>query len=399
MNLLFITTSLPYPPNTGGAIRAHGIIEGLRLAGHTIHLICFHDEIPPSDLGITIHPVPSFQRKKLDRLKTLAFTRQADIAGRFYSDAFTQKLTDLLKNQPFDLIQFEGIEAVCYLPLAKKIQPHAKLVFDTFNAEYMLQRNIFDIDRQSLKRLPMAMYSYAQIGRIKRYERDMCGLADAVIAVSEEDAVLLRPLCDADKVHVVPSGIWVKPYLQAPPPIDMHQPSIVFTGKMDYRPNIDAMLWFADDILPLIRAKMPNVHLYIVGQQPHPRLDRLKADDQIIITGKVESVIPYLYGGTAYIAPLRMGSGTRLKLLEAMACGCAITATTLAASGLRGAKSAMIIADDAPIFAKAVLNVLENPSKREEMGYSAQGYARRKYDWSAILPNLLKVYGALGLKG
>lgn len=398
MNLLFVTTSLPYPPNTGGAIRAHGIIEGLRLAGHTIHLICFHDEVVPSDLGITIHAVPSFQRKKSDRLKTLLFSRQADIAGRFYNELFAQKLTELLHNQTFDLIQFEGIEAVCYLPLAKKIQPRAKLVFDTFNAEYMLQRNIFDIDRQSVKRLPMAIYSYAQVGRIKRYESQMCQLADAVIAVSEEDAVLLRPLCDADKVHVVSSGIWVKPYLQAPPPLEMSQPSIIFTGKMDYRPNIDAMLWFADDILPLIRKKMSNVHLYIVGQQPHPRLDRLKVDERIIITGKVESVIPYLYGGTAYIAPLRMGSGTRLKLLEAMACGCAITATSLAASGLGEIKSAMSIANDAQSFANAVLEVLENSSKRAIMGASAREYVQKKYDWSAILPNLVAVYGSLGLK-
>lgn len=400
MNLLFVTSSLPYPPNTGGAIRAHGIIEGLRLAGHTIHLICFHDEAPPTDLGITIHTVPSFQRKKSDRLKKLLFSRQADIAGRFYSDLFAQKLTDLLNHQPFDLIQFEGIEAVCYLPLAKKIQPSAKLIFDTFNAEYMLQRNIFDIDRKNIKRLPMAIYSYAQIGRIRRYEQKMCQLADAVIAVSEEDAVLLRPLCDVDKVHVVSSGIWVKPYLQTPKPIQMNQPSIVFTGKMDYRPNVDAMLWFADDILPIIRQKVPTAHLYIVGQQPHARLDRLKADKHITITGKVESVIPYLYGGTAYIAPLRMGSGTRLKLLEAMACGCAIIATNLAASGLGEAvKSAMNITDDAVLFGNAAIDVLENSAKRAKMGELAREYVQNRYDWSAILPNLVKVYGSLGLKG
>jgi len=400
MNLLFITTSLPYPPNTGGAIRAHGIIEGLRLAGHTVHLICFHDEIPPADLGIIIHAVPSFQRKKSDRLKTLVLTRQADIAGRFYSEAFAQKLTELLNNQKFDLIQFEGIETICYLPIAKKIQPTTKSVFDTFNAEYMLQRNIFDIDRKNLKRLPMALYSYAQIGRIKRYERAMCQLADAVIAVSEEDAILLRPLCDPDKVHVVSSGIWVKPYLQTPPPIQMNHPSIIFTGKMDYRPNVDAMLWFADEILPIIRQKVPTVHLYIVGQQPHSRLDRLKTDDHITITGKVESVIPYLYGGIAYIAPLRMGSGTRLKLLEAMACGCAITATSLASSGLGDVvKLVMNIADDPISFGNAVIDVLENSSKREKMGASARDYVQKKYDWSAILPNLVRVYSTLGLKG
>jgi glycosyltransferase involved in cell wall biosynthesis len=399
MDILFITTSIPYPPNTGGAIRAHGIIEGLRLAGHSITMLCFHEGDIPSNLGMTIHTVPPPHRSKSDRLKTLLFTRQADIAKRFYSDLFAKKLTNLLNQHPFDLIQFEGIEMVCYLPLAKQIQPSAKLVFDTFNAEYMLQRNIFDIDRKQIKRLPMALYSYLQIGRIKRYEGQMCQLADAVIAVSEEDAVFLRPLCDKNKVHVISSGIWVTPYLQAPPPIDMRQPNIVFTGKMDYRPNVDAMLWFVEAILPLIHAQMPSVHLYIVGQQPHARLEGLKSNPNITITGKVDSVLPYLYGAGVYIAPLRMGSGTRLKLLEAMACGCAIVATTIAASGLGDeVKSAMILADSAEILAENIIGLLHHPQKRGELSAFAREYVRGRYDWSAILPHLVDVYRGLGLQ-
>ncbi len=399
MDILFIITSLPYPPNTGGAIRAHGIIEGLRLAGHTITLLCFHEGDIPADLGITIHAIPAPHRSKSARLKTLLSTRQADIATRFYSAIFAQKLINLLTQQTFDLIQFEGIEAVCYLPLVKKNQPSAKLVFYTFNAEYMLQRKIFDIDRKHIKRLPIAVYSYMQIGRIRRYEHEVCQIADAVIAVSEEDAVLLRPLASADKVHVVSSGIWVAPYLQTPPPIDMHHPSIVFTGKMDYRPNVDAMLWFVGDILPRIHAKMPSVHLYIVGQQPHARLAGLKAHPHISITGRVESVLPYLYSADVYIAPLRMGSGTRLKLLEAMACGCAIVATTIGASGLnQQVKSAMILADSESITAQAITDLLNHPQKRDNMGASAREYVQRWYDWSAILPHLIEVYRTLGLE-
>jgi len=211
--------------------------------------------------------------------------------------------------------------------------------------------------------------------------------------------VFLRPLCDKNKVHVISSGIWVTPYLEAPAPIDMNQPNIVFTGKMDYRPNVDAMLWFVEAILPLIHAQMPSVHLYIVGQQPHARLEGLKSNPNITITGKVESVLPYLYGAGVYIAPLRMGSGTRLKLLEAMACGCAIVATTIAASGLGDeVKSAMILADSADIVAENIIGLLHHPQKRGELSAFAREYVRGRYDWSAILPHLVDVYRGLGLQ-
>ena len=399
MDILFITTSLPYPPNTGGAIRAHGIIEGLRLVGHCITLLCFHEGDIPANLGITIHPIPIPHRSKWDRLKTLLFTRQADISKRLYSDGFAQKLIDLLSEHHYDLIQFEGIEAGCYLPIAKHHQPSAKLVFDTFNAEYMLQRNIFEIDRQNPKRLPMAVYSYLQIGRIKRYEKHLCALADAIIAVSEEDAVLLRPLGSADKIHVVSSGIWVNQYAENPAPIALSHPALVFTGKMDYRPNVDAMVWFVEDILPLIQQKIVDVHLYIVGQQPHARLEGFKNHPHITITGKVDSVLPYLYGADVYIAPLRMGSGTRLKLLEAMACGCAIISTTIAASGLNETvKSALILADTPSDMAQYILNLLDNQQKRTTMGDLAKHHVATAYDWSAILPDVLAVYARLGLK-
>src|SRR5690606_23656791 len=115
---------------------------------------------------------------------------------------------------------------------------------------------------------------------------------------------------------------------------DLGPCALIFTGKMDYRPNVDAMLWFASDILPQVRSIMPDVRLYVVGQKPHPRLEVLRDHDHIVLTGWVPEVTPYLHAAAVYIAPLRMGSGTRLKILEAMAAGCAIVATTLAAAGL-----------------------------------------------------------------
>lgn len=418
MKILIITASLPYPPASGGAIRVYGIVKGLSTAGHEVTLLAFGDKTQaiPAPLAevcakVNVVDAPS-PRSKTGRLKTLMLSRQPDIAERLYSDEMVKALAELLRAEQFDIIQIEAIETACYLPLAKAGQPNAKLIFDTFNAEYLLQRAVFHVDRAEFKRWPAALYSWIQSRRIARFEREMCRLADAVIAVSPEDADALRGFRDDRAVHIVPSGIFVDEYqVPTPSPSPYHregeytpthstaQHHLVFTGKMDYRPNVDAMLWFAEDVLPLIQREIPDVRLVIVGQQPHARLDGLRQNPAITLTGWVDSVLPYLHDAGVYVAPLRMGSGTRLKLLEAMARGCAIVATSTAAAGLTDeVKRAMCIADDASAFARTVVNLLGDQPRRAMMGREARQAIHAHYDWSAIMPRLLDVYTTLTLK-
>ncbi len=404
MRLLLLTANLPYPPASGGALRSYGIIQGLHQAGHELILLSFHDDkiapdsTPLADYCTRIETVPLPYRTKTHRLRDLFFSQQTDIARRLYSQAFSQRLQALLTETTFDLIQFEGIEVVCYLPLAHQIQPTAKLCFDTFNAEYALQRVIFEVDRQDIKRWPHAAYSLIQSQRITRFEREMCQMADCVVAVSPEDADALRGFRADGRIHIVPNGIFVDQYTQSDGDITLETNALVFTGKMDYRPNVDAMLWFTDAILPKIQKTVSAPHLYIVGQQPHPRLAPLHDNPTITITGWVDSVKPYLQAADVYIAPLRMGSGTRLKLLEAMASGCAVVATSAAAAGLLSeTKNAMIITDTESEMVKAIVNLLQNPSHRRELGEQARHTVRQHYDWQVLIPRLLAAYGEMGL--
>ncbi len=396
MNILIITTDLPYPPASGGAIRVHGIVEGLRQAGHRITLVCFHEgPLPDIPQGVHMQTTHPPRRSKLQRLRHLLTTRQPDIAQRFSSPALDAILRERLQAETFDVVQFEGIESVCFQPLVATLQPSAKRVFDTFNAEYKLQHTIFNIDRQKPSRWLTALYSFLQIGRIQRYERAMCQLADAVIAVSDEDAALLRDFRTDRNVTVVPNGIWTGRYRESVenPFKDIHGRNIVFTGKMDYRPNVDAMLWFTEAILP----QLDNVHLTIVGQQPHARLAHLQNLPNVTITGRVESVLPYLHHTAVYIAPLRMGSGTRLKLLEAMACGCAIVATETAASGLsEDARGAMMITENAEAFAQNIHTLLNDQHQRQILGEKAHICVESTYDWSVLITRLLAVYQGMG---
>jgi glycosyltransferase involved in cell wall biosynthesis len=405
MKILMLTASLPYPPQQGGALRSYGIMDGLHTAGHEITLLSFDDsqnrkELPQPLLErcCDVQTVPVPPRSRKERLKDLIFSRHADIARRLYSDEFVNKLRMLLIEKPFDLIQFEGIEVACYLPVIKQMGFRGKLCYDAFNAEAELQQVIFKVDQGDVQRWPQALYSLVQSQRIFYFERDICRNADLVIAVSAEDAgILCRHRADGH-VPVVANGIFAENYESPDDQLDLGQYALVFTGKMDYRPNVDAVFWFADEILPLVHQQIPDARLYIVGQKPHPRLEKLRDRQHIEITGWVHDVQPFLRGAAVYIAPLRMGSGTRLKILEAMAAGCAVVATSTAASGLHSDSSeAILVADPPQDIAAQVIRLLQHPELRHEMGQKARGYVQRHYDWSVVIPDLLNAYREAGI--
>lgn len=400
MKILILAGSLPYPPASGGALRTLGIIKGLHESGHEITLLTFNDthsntNSPLDNYCQQIITVPFPERSKTDRIRDLITSNQPDIAKRLYSEAFVTELKNLLNTKTFDLVQAEGIESAIYLPTVKQLSPSTSLCFDTFNAEYVLQEIVYKIDRQEIKRLPQAVYSFIQANRIKSYEAMLCQLADCVIAVSPEDAEILREFRSDQTVHLLPSGIDVDSYESAQQ-VQLQSPSLIFTGKMDYRPNVDAMLWFGQEIFPRVTAQYPEAHLYIVGQKPHTRLDVLRPNQHITLTGWVDSVTPYLHASDVYIAPLRMGSGTRLKLLEAMASECAIVATDIAASGLLPAvKQCLSIANTEEAFANAIIDLLKNTS--QDIGKEARIQVKQYYDWSVLIPDLLNIYRSIGL--
>ncbi|MEO0595509.1 MAG: glycosyltransferase [Chloroflexota bacterium] len=398
MHILIVTASLPYPLASGGAIRVFGMLKGLHDAGHKLTLMSFSDKqseaTPLNDVCESIIILPYPQRSLTDRLQTLFFTSQPDIQTRFYSPVFEKELLALISENEFDLVQFEAIESACYLPAVREHFPEQAICFDTFNAEADLQRVIFEIDRQTPSRFPQAVYSWIQSKRIAQYEGDLCRAADLVIAVSEEDHTLLSAYREDDCTRIVPSGITVADYTTTDETISLPKNSIIFTGKMDYRPNVDAMLWFTDEILP----QLPDTHLTIVGQKPHPRIQHLPEQANITLTGWVDSVLPYLHATDVYIAPLRMGSGTRLKILEAMAAGCAIVCTETAAAGLSDRlKSALVITDTPDTFADAIQQLLHDKTKRRAMSKQAQKSVAEQYDWSVLSPRLLNAYKEIGL--
>lgn len=402
MNILLLTPDLPYPSESGAAIRNMGILRGLNAAGRRLTLLSFAEQPLAADtnplfqLCDTVHAVPLPHHGKLKRIAKLIASRQADMEFRLASAEFARLLRELLQEQAFDLIQFSGLELGCCLPLIQANKRKAKVVYDALNAEAELQRVVAQVDREYGRRLPAAIYSTIQSARLARFERDICRNVDAIIAVSDEDRDFLLEYGGAP-AYVMPNGIAAAHY--KPPADAAREPALlVFSGKMDYRPNVDAVEWFHSAVLPLVRKDIPQARLLIVGRNPHRRLAALAADERARVTGWVEAVQPYLHQAAIYIVPLRMGSGTRLKILQAMAAGCAVVSTSLGAAGLNeDALSAITIADDAQAFAQAVVSLLNDESRRRELGELAQERVSRHYDWSALIPRLLRAYAELNL--
>jgi len=268
------------------------------------------------------------------------------------------------------------------------------LVFDAHNAEYLLQQRIFETDSRHPQRWLGALYSLIQWQKLRRYEAMICRRMEKVIACSTADADALARLVPGLKAIVVPNGVDTQHYRPGiVSPLLLGTQALVFTGKMDFRPNVDAVLWFCSEVLPIIRQSSPAAHFYIVGQSPHPRLAPLKRMEGVTMTGFVKDVRPYIAAAAVYAVPLLTGGGTRLKVLEAMAMGKAVVSTTLGCEGILALPGRdIVLADNADDFATQVLALLKNEVRRDELGCAARTFVEHHFDWQTVTIPLEQAY-------
>lgn len=393
-HILILTPQLPYPPRQGTALRNWGILRGLA-AHHQVSLLTFaasdQDEAPSSTLmdileHVAILPQPT--RSTWARLSDLLTTRHPDLARRLESSAFHRQMEAWLDAYDFDWVQVEGLEMTPYLDAVWSRDPHPRVIFDDHNCEYLLQKRAGAADAHHPRRWVAAGFSAIQWRRLRRYEAAICRQADLVVAVSEADAHALRTIAPTVDPIVIPNGITLTEYATFTETVSLEQPAFVFTGTMDFRPNVDGALWFAESVWPRIRAALPNAHFYIVGQRPHPRLAPLHNVPGIIISGTVPDTRPYIKAATVYVVPLRVGGGTRLKLLESTSMGKAIVSTTLGAEGFVRPGDTMMLADTPEAFADICIHLAKDPIARAALEARARAYAHA-YEWDKLLPPLL----------
>ena len=407
MDLLILTPQLPYPAFQGTSLRNLNIIRGLSQENR-ITLLSFSEnqgpQVPPpelADLCTEIVMVPAPERPFQRRLWQMVTTDQPDIALRLLSSDFEAALREIMRRKTLDIIQIEGIELAWTIPTIHEERPELPLLYDAHNAETLLQVRAGAADTGSIRRLPAVMYSKLQSERLQRYEAQVCTTVNRVTAVSEADSKALERLAGlpSGSIPVIPNSIDVAAYQPAQTSRSAHdglfQFDVIFSGKMDYRPNVDAVLWFADEVWPLLKAQRPTMTWAIVGQKPHSRLQRLRVLPGVTLTGWVPDVKPYLDGGKVFIMPFRVGSGTRLKLIEALAAGRAVVSTPVGVEGFPVIDGQQVyLSETAEAFAGAILTLLANPQQRAELGRRGMKFAQN-YDWRVVVPRFTQIYDSM----
>jgi glycosyltransferase involved in cell wall biosynthesis len=397
-SVLALTPQIPYPPRQGTALRNWGIVKGVGTR-HELSLLSFaapdqptgREEIQPPLSKVLArfeaHPQPT--RSTGERLRDLLGTSAPDLARRLVSSGFERSLRDWLTEFHFDWLIVEGLELAPYIDIARRVAPALNVVFDDHNCEYLLQQRTARTDWRRPRRWLGAAYSEVQWRRLRRYEAEICRQADLVIAVSQDDADALRTLAPSVDPMVMPNGLHIDEYAGFEAQALLAKPAFVFTGTMDFRPNVDGVLWFARQVWPTVREALPEASFTIVGRNPHARLTPLADEPGIEVIGSVPDTRPYIRAATVYVVPLQVGGGTRLKLLESSAMGKAIVSTTLGAEGFDQADLAMLLADSPEAFAEACIDLAQHPQSRVAWEQRAQSFARR-YDWDVLLPTLLR---------
>jgi len=391
MKILWVKAGKLLPVDTGGKIRSFNILR--HLAGeHEVTLLSYYggrhdpnyeaaiaERLPGAQTIYTAAPEGAVAQS-LDYI--LRLPSPAPYAVRkFTHPAVRQQVAPRLSDGSLDVAVCDFLSASLNFPE----HPAAPVILFQHNVETMLWRRMAHTEKSAVRKLSYSI----EARKMSRYETRALKRFQHVIAVSDHDRDAMLTLSPGCPITVVPTGVDTEQY-QVVPSASANPPLIVFTGSMDWEPNIDAVEYFGREIWQVVLAAYPDARFQIVGRSPHPRVQRL-ASASIEVTGTVPSVTEYLRSATVVIVPLRIGGGTRLKIFEAMAMAKAIVSTSIGAEGLDVAPGRdLLIADNSASFAASILQLLHDPVLRRRCEQNAAALAAR-YDWSQIARRFAEV--------
>ena len=393
MKLLWLNANLLLPLDKGGKLRTWHVMRHLA-AHHDITYLSFsdalHTEAHRLGMGEVCRRLETVRRSDVTKGTWQFYSSAARYVldpvpygvAKYRSTEYRQRLASLLRSERFDAIVCDFLVPIVNLP---DRLPCPAILF-THNVEAEIWRRHFENATNPIKRPLLAQ----QWRRMLRFEANALRRFDLVLAVSDADRdtfARLYPGAPKQPLHIVQTGVDTQYFSPAAGRGDAHDaaPHLVFTGSMDWLPNEDGMLYFVNQILPRIRAEVPGVTLSIIGRAPTPAVARLAEQAGIEVTGRVDDVRPHVAEGTVYIVPLRIGGGTRLKIFEAMSMAKAVVSTTIGAEGLPVTHDRdIVIADEPPAFANAVVRLIREPGVRRRIEGAARQLVVDRYDWSAV---------------
>jgi sugar transferase (PEP-CTERM/EpsH1 system associated) len=395
VRILFLSPRQCWPAVNGARLREYHCLRALgRHAAVTYVYFSGSGEKPltPEDLPFCerIIGVPKskpYQWRNL--LRGLAGNRPLSVLN-YMSTEMRRALATLPAPSEFDLVHVDSIHMMGYAELF----PRAKIVYNWHNIESELMRRYSSTVHSRVR----SLYAAHTAAKLERLEQEILRTAFGHVVCSERERAQLQRLAPAARIAVMENGVDIQYFAasKSQPETAIETPfRIVFAGKMDYYPNVDAMTWFARGIWPAIRKRIPSIRLSIVGADPAPAVTALREIPGVEVTGTVSDLRPYYRGALAAVVPLRTGGGTRLKILEAMAARVPVVSTQLGAEGLGvtpGRDILIASADAAPDWVERLARLADSPGERARIASAAFDLVESRHDWTLLGESLWSTY-------
>lgn len=393
MKILYFAPHPVWPLTTGARLRDYHCARQLALRSEvTFVQTCNPGEAPPeapAEAGFvrlcTVYKDRSYTPGKI--LRGLLGPAPIPVVNYTSTGAFTELRRILESHGPFDSIQVEGVFLSAYVPEIRRLSD-AAIVSDWHNIESELMRRYAGAESNPVRKL--AALRTAPL--LQRVEERLITSCDAVAVVSEREQQILHQRYPGRRVHVIPNGVETAFYRHDSDEVDAERRSLLFVGSMDYHANIDAVQWFAAEIWPGIAEQNPGMRFTVVGKDP-PASIRALHGNSVEVTGTVPDVRPYYRQAVALAVPLRVGSGTRLKVLEAMAARVPVISTHCGAEGIDAQHDReLLYAETREEFCMAVAKLCTESGSRARLTAAAEELVGRHYEWSAIGEKLFEVH-------
>jgi polysaccharide biosynthesis protein PslH len=388
LNVLIVSAQFPYPTRSGFSTRVYQLARQLA-ARHDVTLLSYalpHERSGVASLA-TQMSVRAVERKAMSpfgkraaQALTIGSTRPY-YCREVYSKAMQQAIDDVCATEKFDVIQVESSFLYGF-----RFPRDSRLVIDEHNVESEVFRRMCEGERS----LPRRAFNRLEYMRFRRFERACWTSADACVVTSEREVDSIRRWAPDTPVAVVPNAVDLDYFTPAAAPPEPR--TVVFNGILTYRPNVDGARYLIDEVWPLVRERYPDAKLTLVGRNEGVDTRPFRAPG-VEIAGEVPDIRPYIQQAAVVAVPIRIGGGTRLKVVEALATSKATVSTTLGCEGLAVRdREHLLIADEAPDFAARILEVFENPALGDALGHAGRDLVGSRYSWDIAGSRLEALY-------
>ncbi|MHA7881215.1 MAG: TIGR03087 family PEP-CTERM/XrtA system glycosyltransferase [Saccharospirillum sp.] len=398
MNILYLSHRVPYPPQKGEKIRTYHQIRSLVQAGHRVTVMAPVESAQEAAHGIALaehlgtevitRPLPNAKVRKLLAL----FRNRAISLQHFYSPLLQQALNAWSLDYTPDAVVCTGAAMAEYLLQSDALQN----AHNQGQTRWLMDFMDLDSDKwtqyASLTRFPMRLVYKREARLVAAQERTIYDAFDASFFISQNEVTLFeRRIQDSQKLHVSGNGLDTQAFYPSVDTPNSQHPIFLFAGVMDYKPNEDAVLWFAQALWPTLQQRHPDAEFIIAGMQPSTKIQNLAELKGITVTGYVDDILPYFHRATVFVAPFRLARGVQNKILQAFACGLPVVTTSKGAEGINCQHTQhLLIGDTEAELLQHIQTLINEPQLAKELSEAALSLIQHQYSWESQLEPLVR---------